>query len=113
MDCLFCKIAQRIIPASVVYDDAEMMAFHDIAPQAPLHILLIPKHHIDTVNHLSEIHSALLGRMVLKARELAMNELGDEAGYRLVWNVNQEGGQAVYHLHLHILGGRQMTWPPG
>ena len=113
MDCLFCKIAQHQIPATVIYEDAEMMAFHDIAPQAPTHILLIPKIHIATINDVHEEHSALLGRLILKANQLAIVQFGEEAGYRLVFNLNKEGGQAVYLIHLHLLGGRQMTWPPG
>lgn len=113
MDCLFCKIAQHQIPADVVYEDADMMAFYDIAPQAPTHVLLIPKTHLATINDTSEAHAELLGRLVLKARELAIAQYGDQAGYRLVFNVNPQGGQAVYHIHLHLLGGRQMTWPPG
>ena len=113
MDCLFCKIAQHQIPAKIVYEDDDILAFHDIAPQAPTHLLLIPKIHIATLNDAHAEHQALFGRMILKARELALIEYGVEAGYRLVLNVNQQGGQAVYHVHLHLLGGRQMTWPPG
>lgn len=113
MDCLFCKIAQQQIPANVVYEDTDMMAFHDIAPQAPTHILLIPKIHIATINDASEKDAAILGRLILKAQQLAIEQFGDRAGYRLVFNVNPEGGQAVYHIHLHLLAGRQMTWPPG
>ena len=113
MECLFCKIAQHQSPATVRYEDAEMRAFHDIAPQAPTHILLLPKLHIATINDVREEHSALLGRLILKAQQLAIGQFGEEAGYRLVFNVNPEGGQAVYHIHLHLLGGRQMTWPPG
>ncbi|PJD92977.1 MAG: histidine triad nucleotide-binding protein [Legionella sp.] len=113
MDCLFCKIAQGQIPAQVVYEDTEMMAFRDIAPQAPIHILLIPKVHIATINDASAQHAELLGRLVIKAQQLAGELECNEAGYRLVFNVNQHGGQAVYHIHLHLLGGRQMAWPPG
>ncbi len=89
------------------------MAFHDIAPQAPTHILIIPKTHIATMNEATEQDSVLLGRLVVKAQQLAIAQRCDAAGYRLVFNVNQHGGQAVYHIHLHLLGGRQMTWPPG
>lgn len=113
MDCLFCKIAQHQIPTKVVYEDENMLAFHDIAPQAPTHILIIPKLHLATINDASTEHSQLLGSMLLRAQQLAKAEFGDDAGYRLVFNVNPEGGQAVYHIHLHLLGGRQMTWPPG
>ncbi len=113
MDCIFCKIVQQQLPANVVYEDADMMAFHSIAPQAPVHILLIPKIHIATINDASEEDGIILGRLILKARELAIAQNGDDAGYRLVFNVNQQGGQTVYHVHLHLLGGRQMAWPPG
>lgn len=113
MDCLFCKIAQKQIPANVVYEDEDIMAFHDIAPQAPTHILIIPKVHIATINEATEQDSVLLGRLVMKAQQLAIAQHCDLAGYRLIFNVNQHGGQAVYHIHLHLLGGRQMTWPPG
>ena len=113
MDCLFCKIARHQVPAKLAFEDDEMLAFHDIVPQAPLHILLIPKQHIATVNNASEEDGALLGRLILKARQLAMTQFGEDAGYRLVMNVNPQGGQAVYHIHLHLLAGRQMNWPPG
>lgn len=113
MDCLFCKIAQGQIPADVVYEDDEIMAFRDIAPQAPTHILLIPKSHIPTINDVDAQHQNLVGRLVVSARKLANEHHIDEDGYRLVFNVNQHGGQAVYHIHLHLLGGRQLSWPPG
>ena len=113
MDCIFCKIAQHQIPAKIVYEDAEIMAFHDNAPQAPVHTLVIPKMHVATINDTTEEHQVLLGRLILKAQQLAIAEFGEQAGYRLVFNVNPLGGQAVYHIHLHLLSGRQMTWPPG
>lgn len=113
MDCLFCKIAQHQVPADVIYEDAEIMAFHDVSPKAPMHILLIPKVHITTMNDATEKDTAVLGRLLLKARDIAMDQHGDDAGYRLVFNVNPQGGQTVYHIHLHLLGGRQLTWPPG
>ena len=113
MDCIFCKIAQHQIPATVLYEDADIMAFQDSSPQAPTHTLLIPKTHIATVNDTSEKDALLLGHLILKARELAIAQYGENAGYRLVFNVNPEGGQAVYHIHLHLLAGRQMIWPAG
>lgn len=113
MDCLFCKIAQHQLPADVVYEDGEIMAFHDVTPRAPMHILLIPKMHISTMNDVSAEHTAVLGSLLLKARDIAIAQHGDDAGYRLVFNVNPQGGQTVYHIHLHLLGGRQLTWPPG
>ena len=113
MNCLFCKIAQGDIPATVLFEDNEIMAFRDIRPQAPTHILVIPKRHIATINDTSDQDEQLLGKMVLKAKKLAEIEGLSEIGYRLVFNINSGGGQEVYHIHLHLLGGRQMTWPPG
>lgn len=113
MSCLFCKIAQGEIPATVVFEDDDIMAFRDIKPQAPTHLLIIPKQHIATINDTGEQEEQLLGKMILQAKKLAQNEKLSETGYRLVFNVNSGGGQEVYHIHLHLLGGRQMTWPPG
>lgn len=113
MNCLFCKIAAGEIPATVVYEDDELMAFRDIKPQAPTHILVIPKRHIATINDSNDMDATLLGTMILRAQKLAQAEGFSETGYRLVFNVNSGGGQEVYHIHLHLLGGRQMTWPPG
>ncbi len=113
MDCLFCKIAQGEIPATVIFEDKEIMAFRDIRPQAPTHILVIPKRHIATINDTQNSDCSLLGSMILCAKKLAQQEELSEQGYRLVFNVNSGGGQEVYHIHLHLLGGRQMTWPPG
>ncbi|KTD70938.1 MULTISPECIES: histidine triad nucleotide-binding protein [Legionella] len=113
MDCLFCKIAQGAIPASVVFEDSEIMAFRDLNPQAPQHLLIIPKQHIATLNDASDENQALLGKMILGAKKIAQAEGISDAGYRLVFNINPDGGQTVYHIHLHLLGGRHMTWPPG
>jgi histidine triad (HIT) family protein len=113
MDCLFCKIAKGEIPATVLLEDTEVMAFRDVNPQAPAHILVIPKKHIATIDDADTSDEQLLGKMILTAKILAKKEGLSEAGYRLVFNVNAGGGQAVYHIHLHILGGRQMMWPPG
>lgn len=113
MDCLFCKIAQGDIPATIVAEDSEIICFKDIRPQAPVHTLIIPRKHIATINDADSQDEQLLGRMVLTARTIAANEQLSERGYRLVFNVNSGGGQEVYHIHLHLLGGRQMTWPPG
>jgi histidine triad (HIT) family protein len=112
MSCLFCKIADGKIPASTVYEDDTILAFRDINPQAPTHLLVIPKRHIATIADTDAEDQELLGHMLLTAKQLAQTE-GLEQGYRLVFNVNSAGGQEVYHIHLHILGGRQMTWPPG
>jgi len=113
MTCLFCNIATGEIPATVLFEDEEMLAFRDIKPQAPTHVLIIPKKHIATVNAVEEEDALLLGRMILRAKALAKAEGIDESGYRLVFNINAGGGQEVYHIHLHLLGKRQMTWPPG
>ncbi len=113
MDCLFCKIAQGEIPATVVFEDSQIMAFRDLNPQAPNHLLIIPKQHIATINDIQEENQALLGAMILRAKKIAQTEGLSEEGYRLVFNTNLNGGQTVHHIHLHLLGGRQMTWPPG
>lgn len=113
MNCLFCKIAQKEIPASVIFENDQLMAFHDIRPQAPTHLLVIPKRHIATLNDTHDNDRELLGNMILCAKSLAHTQGFSETGYRLVFNINSGGGQEVYHIHLHMLGGRQMTWPPG
>ena len=105
---LFLKIINREIPADIVYETDELLAFRDIAPKAPTHILVIPKTHIRTANDLTPEHAELVGKMVLAAGELARQEGIAEDGYRLVMNCNQAGGQVVFHIHLHLLGGRQM-----
>ncbi|MBN4078815.1 histidine triad nucleotide-binding protein [Gammaproteobacteria bacterium AH-315-C21] len=112
-ECLFCKLISGDIPADIVYQDGDVFAFRDISPQAPTHILVIPKHHIATINDVDESHQALLGKLVLTAKNIAKEQGLADDGYRLVMNCNQDGGQAVYHIHLHILGGRSLTWPPG
>lgn len=113
MSCLFCKMVEGEIPTDKVYEDDELLAFRDINPQAPTHILIIPKKHIATLNDASVEDQVLLGRIILKARELAAAEGLTEDGYRVTLNCNRHGGQSVYHIHLHLLGGRQMAWPPG
>jgi histidine triad (HIT) family protein len=113
MECLFCKIAAGTIKSNIIYQDEHILAFDDIQPQAPLHKLIIPRQHIATLNDLDPDSQSLVGQMVLIGKKLAQ-ELGiAQDGYRLVFNCNQQGGQEVYHLHLHLLGGRQMNWPPG
>ncbi|HHH39757.1 MAG TPA: histidine triad nucleotide-binding protein [Sedimenticola sp.] len=112
-DCLFCKMAAGEIKPDVVYEDDEVLAFRDINPQAPVHILIIPKRHIPTLNDIAADDAALVGRLFLVARDLARQEGVDEAGYRTLFNCNRHGGQEVFHIHLHLLGGRQMHWPPG
>jgi histidine triad (HIT) family protein len=110
-DCLFCKMVSGAIKPDVVFEDDKVLAFNDISPQAPVHILIIPKQHISTLNDLDD--AELGGHLLITAARLA-KQLGlADDGYRTVFNCNQHGGQAVYHLHLHLLGGRQMAWPPG
>ena len=113
MDCLFCKIAQGTVPAEIVYQDDQVVAFNDINPHAPQHKLIISRKHIPTLNDLSEDDTLLVGHMVQTARLLAKNYDIAEEGYRLVINCNPGAGQTVFHLHLHLLGGRRLTWPPG
>ena len=112
-DCLFCKIAAKEIPAQVAFEDAELLAFHDIRPMAPVHLQIIPKKHIARVSDLTEQTSGVVGRLVLAANRLAAEMGVAQPGYRLVINCNPAAGQSVYHLHLHLLGGRPMSWPPG
>jgi histidine triad (HIT) family protein len=109
-DCLFCKIANGEKPAKKVYEDDEIFAFHDINPQAPTHILLIPKQHLETIEDASP---EMLGKLVAKASEIARDIGISEKGYRTVINCRDHAGQSVYHLHVHLLGGRWFHWPPG
>lgn len=111
-NCLFCKIANKEIPSTVVYEDEDLFAFRDIDPQAPVHILLIPKVHIASARELTEQHAALLAKAFTVAAKLAQDE-GLDNGYRIVTNIGADGGQSVEHLHFHLLGGRQLGWPPG
>ena len=112
-DCLFCKMVSGEIQPDVVFEDDEVLAFRDVNPQAPVHVLVIPKNHIATTNELTPEHAGLIGKMVLAARQIAADEGIAEPGYRMVMNCNPEAGQSVYHIHLHMLGGRPMNWPPG
>jgi histidine triad (HIT) family protein len=107
-DCLFCRIAAGEIPGDIVYEDDELLAFNDISPQAPHHVLVIPKAHVATVNDLTAEHADLVGRLVLRAKAIAAERGIEESGYRLILNCNGHGGQTVFHLHLHLLGGRQL-----
>lgn len=112
MDCLFCKIINKEIPADIIYEDDQVLAFNDISPQAPTHALIIPKKHIATINDLNIDDEALIGHMVKTAALIAKEKGFDEMGYRTVFNCNPHGGQTVYHIHLHLLGGKPMGWPP-
>jgi histidine triad (HIT) family protein len=112
-DCLFCQIRDGELPAEVLYHDDQVIAFRDINPQAPLHALVIPRDHITTLNDLRPEHHELIGHMHLVAVQLAAKAGVEEKGYRLVFNCNRQAGQSVYHIHLHVLGGRIFRWPPG
>jgi len=112
-DCIFCKIANKEIPAEIIYEDEDLLAFKDINPVALTHILLIPNKHISTLFDLTDEDSEIIGRIVLLSKKLAI-ELGlEEKGFRLVSNCKENGGQTVYHIHFHLLGGRAFAWPPG
>ena len=112
LPCLFCRIAAKEVPAGIVYDDGDVVAFRDLSPQAPTHVLVIPRRHVATLNDMVEVDAALLGAMMLVAKKVAL-AAGLAAGYRVVTNCGPDGGQSVSHLHLHVLGGRPMSWPPG
>lgn len=112
-DCLFCKMASGEISPDIVYQDEDVLAFRDINPQAPTHVLVIPRKHIATTNDLQVDDGELIGKLYLAAKDIAQAEGIAEAGYRTVMNCNAEAGQAVFHIHLHVLGGRPMHWPPG
>ena len=111
-DCIFCKIANGEIPSNKVYEDEQIMCFHDADPQAPVHVLIIPKKHIESLDDLQEEDKELVGTIMLKVKDLA-KDLGLDNGYRLVNNCGEDGFQTVKHLHFHLLGGRSMQWPPG
>ena len=110
-DCLFCRIVRKDIPATLVAEDEHCVAFRDINPQAPVHILIVPRAHVASLNEATD--PAMLGRLSLKAAELAKREGIAETGYRTVVNTNAAAGQTVFHIHLHLLGGRPLRWPPG
>jgi histidine triad (HIT) family protein len=112
-DCLFCKIFAREIPAKEVFRDEEIVAFEDIRPVAPVHVLVIPKEHIPSVHDLRSAHGPMLSRMFQVANQVADERKIDRDGYRIVFNKGPQAGQSVYHVHLHLLGGRAMGWPPG
>ena len=112
-DCLFCKIIAGEIPGAIVHQDEALVAFSDIKPQAPMHVLIVPKAHIASLNDLSPEHDALVGSMFRLAATLARERGYHERGYRTVFNTNREAGQTVFHIHLHLLAGRGLNWPPG
>jgi histidine triad (HIT) family protein len=112
-DCLFCRIVKREIPASIVYEDDQVVAFNDINPQAPMHVLVVPKRHIASLNDLQAEDDQIVGEMVRRAAALAKERGLSERGFRTVFNTNRDAGQTVFHIHLHLVGGRLMNWPPG
>ena len=112
-DCLFCQIAEGKIPAKLIHQDQDTVAFEDIHPQAPLHVLVIPRQHVATMNDLGPDHDQVMGKLYRVAATIARERGVAESGWRAVMNANRQGGQLVFHVHLHVLGGRQMTWPPG
>jgi histidine triad (HIT) family protein len=112
-DCLFCKIVAKDIPAKLVFEDDRCVAFRDVNPQAPTHVLIVPRKHIATLNDVAADDEALVGHLVAVARDLARTEGLDARGFRTLFNTGAESGQTVFHIHLHLLGGRAMGWPPG
>jgi histidine triad (HIT) family protein len=112
-DCLFCRIINRDIPGSIVYEDDRVLAFNDINPQAPTHVLLVPKRHIASLNELMAEDDPIVGELVRRAAAIAAERGISANGYRVVFNTNRDAGQTVFHVHLHLVGGRPMRWPPG
>jgi histidine triad (HIT) family protein len=112
-DCLFCRIIAGEIPGSIVYQDDHVVAFNDINPQAPTHVLIVPRRHIASLNDLSPEDDQIVGELIRRASALAKDRGVSAGGYRIVFNTNRDAGQSVFHIHLHLLGGRSMHWPPG
>ena len=112
-DCIFCRIVKKEIPAKIVFENNKILAFEDVKPQAPEHILLIPKHHIEKTSDLTEANIHMIGELILAAKKIARERGVEDSGYRIVLNCNKDAGQEVFHLHLHFLGGRKFSWPPG
>ncbi len=112
-NCIFCKIINKEVPSKIVYEDERVLAFDDINPRAPIHVLLIPKEHFGTLNEIPEEKKDILSHLLLKARQVAQEKGIAKNGYRIVLNTERDSGQEVFHIHFHLLGGRQMKWPPG
>jgi histidine triad (HIT) family protein len=113
MDCIFCKIAKKEIPSNIIHEDDRLVVFEDMSPQAPVHVLVVPKKHISTTLEIKDEDNELIGHMFQAAALIAKKKGIDERGFRVVMNTNAEAGQTVFHIHLHVLGGRAMAWPPG
>jgi histidine triad (HIT) family protein len=112
-DCLFCRIIAHEVPASIVYEDDRVLAFNDINPQGPTHVLVVPKRHIASLNEIGVEDDQIIGELVRRAAAIAKDRGLSAGGYRTVFNTNRDAGQTVFHIHLHLLGGRSMKWPPG
>ncbi|MCI0419869.1 MAG: histidine triad nucleotide-binding protein [Acidobacteria bacterium] len=112
-DCLFCKFVRKEIPTRVVFEDDSCLAFEDINPKAPVHVLVIPKKHVASINVMTMEDEAVLGHLAFAARQIALEKKIDQSGYRAVFNTGPDAGQSVFHIHLHLLGGRPLAWPPG
>jgi histidine triad (HIT) family protein len=112
-DCLFCKIINRQVPGSIVYEDDRVLAFNDINPQGPTHVLVIPKRHIASLNDLTPEDDQIIGEVIRRGAAIAKERGISQSGFRVAFNTNADAGQAVFHIHLHVIGGRRMTWPPG
>jgi histidine triad (HIT) family protein len=112
-DCLFCKIINRTIPASIVFEDDHVLAFNDINPQGPTHVLVVPKRHIATLNDLTAEDDQIVGEVIRRAAAIAKERGISDGGFRVVFNTNRDAGQTVFHIHLHLIGGRSLGWPPG
>jgi len=112
-DCLFCKFIRKEIPTRVVFEDEFCLAFEDINPKAPMHVLIVPKKHIGSINEMTPEDESVLGHLALVGRQIAQEKKVDQSGYRAVINTGPDAGQSVFHIHLHLLGGRSMAWPPG
>ncbi|MBI3128801.1 MAG: histidine triad nucleotide-binding protein [Candidatus Tectomicrobia bacterium] len=112
-DCIFCKIAAGQVPSKKVYEDKRLFAFEDINPQAPVHVVIIPKQHLETLLEIGDAHNELLGSIVTASSKIARKQGIAQSGFRLVANCNKDAGQSVFHIHFHLLGGRPMAWPPG
>ncbi len=112
-DCLFCKMASGEFKPDIVFENDDVLAFSDINPQAPTHVLIIPKQHITSINHIEANDEALVGKLYTAAKLIATQEGFAQSGYRVVMNCGEDAGQTVFHIHLHLLGGRKLTWPPG
>ncbi|MFA6143048.1 MAG: histidine triad nucleotide-binding protein [Candidatus Omnitrophota bacterium] len=111
--CIFCKIAKKEVPSKIIFENSDLVAFEDISPQAPVHVVIISKAHIEKLSDVTEKDIRLMGSMVLAAKDIAADKGISGSGYRVVMNCNKDGGQAVFHIHLHLLGGRKLNWPPG